>query len=70
MGARDDDERVLRMLAMRASGVKPVAVAEILHTSVWAVERQTGRVRSADLAHADPRATEEDYRRAYPWRAA
>jgi hypothetical protein len=64
---REQDERALMILRLRATGLTTTAIAARVGIIQQGVSQLFVNVVHADKAHHDPRAIPDDYRKAYPW---
>jgi transposase len=64
---REQDERALMILRLRATGMTTTAIAARFGVSQQVVSSLCNAVARSDMTYHDPRATPDDYRKAYPW---
>lgn len=65
---RAQDEHILKVLELRATGLSATAVAARVGKAQQGVSRICIMIPEADMAAPDPAATPGEYERAYPWR--
>ena len=64
--SREFDEQELRMLRLRSAGYSRLEIARALGVEKFTVRDRCKKIKADDMAVHDPRATPEDYERAYP----